>query len=70
MLAAHFPHISAFADDEKMTREIRTTPRDINSLLLNEAGSLPAAFPGVFAIVAVGASTALFTTGFVVVFAS
>jgi len=55
---------------KKMTRELMMTPRDINSLLLNEAGSLPATFPGVFATVAVGASSALFTTGFVVVFAS
>ncbi|MGE5751487.1 MAG: hypothetical protein ACM30F_05060 [Nitrospirota bacterium] len=50
---------------KKMTIEIGMMPGDFNILLLNKASSFPAAFPGVLATVAVGASTALFTTGFV-----
>jgi hypothetical protein len=53
-----------------MKRELNTTPRDINSLLLNEVGFLPAAFSGVLATVAVGASPPSFIKGFVVAFAS
>ena len=55
---------------KKMKRELKMTPMDINSLLLTEVRTSSAAFPGVLVTVAVGTSTALFTTGFVVVFVS
>ena len=44
----------------KMKRELKTMPRDTYSLLPNDAGFLPAAFPGVLATVAVSASDSPF----------